>query len=168
MAVPVGFTSNTPLRAADLNANFDDLETRLAAVETNFVPIAGTIQAFDLPTCPAGWIQFTAANGRAIVGTNPSTANGLSVRALGATFGAESHVLTVAEMPSHNHTPPAASGAKVLGYNAAGTYGVSSSFPSVNERVSNNDGNAVMPNAGGGEAHNNMQPSLALLICKKT
>lgn len=33
MAVPVQFSANTPLKAADLNTNFADLEERLAALE---------------------------------------------------------------------------------------------------------------------------------------
>jgi len=93
------------------------------------------------------------------VGTGP----GLSSYALGAAAGEETHVLTSAEMPSHTHTdtghvhaegntlpllqltPPV--GTFVTAIPSTGVTGV---------------GNAALTNTGGGGAHNNIQPYLAL------
>jgi microcystin-dependent protein len=93
------------------------------------------------------------------IGTGP----GLSTYALGDAGGQEAHTLTAAEMPSHSHTdaghvhgesvaapftalaPPA--GVFIQAIPAAGITGV---------------GNANIQNSGGGGAHENRQPYLAI------
>lgn len=42
--------------------------------------------------------------GRVLGYLNPNTSNGLSVRGMGDTVGEEIHMLTIDEMPTHNHT----------------------------------------------------------------
>lgn len=85
--------------------------------------------------------------GRAPIGVGTGT--GLTARAMGATVGAETHTLTEAEMPAHTHS---------LGVNAAG-----SGIESGGEFGTGSSGST-----GGGGAHNNMQPSLAVNFIIKT
>ena len=71
--------------------------------------VNGAVVAFDLDKCPLGWVQYTAANGRVIVGAGKGTIDEqnreLSLRTRGETGGEEKHKLTIAEMPIHNHNP---------------------------------------------------------------
>jgi microcystin-dependent protein len=92
--------------------------------------------------------------GRVVIGTAPS------MYSVGAQGGSETHTLTIDEMPSHAHGVP----------------GLSVS-PAVMVKEAKNDNNAVTvqsttPGAtestqstGGGQAHNNMQPYLAMTTC---
>ena len=98
--------------------------------------------------------------GRAVVGQGSGA--GLTSRAMGATGGAETHTLTTGEIPSHSHTSNATGGG--LGLMTADG----------NNTAVGVDASAVEPNlyaapaalsindAGGGGAHNNMQPFAVL------
>jgi len=113
---------------------------------------AGMVVAFDAASCPQGWSELATARGRAIMGAGQGA--GLTARGVGETPGAETHTLSVAEMPGHQH----------------GLYTYANS--------SQGDGNffwgtASQPQtvttstAGGGQAHNIMQPYIVLLLCEK-
>lgn len=113
---------------------------------------SGAVLAFNLSSCPSGWSEYTATRGRTIIGTNPDTSNGLSVRTLGVTVGEENHTLTVNEMPAHRHRnalPNTPGGGEP--YRTDGTTNGGGSDPAV----------------GGNQPHNVMQPSIALLYCQK-
>ena len=88
--------------------------------------------------------------GRGVIGVGAGS--GLTNRVLGATGGEETHILTTPEIPSHNHA---------LGFIALENTGGSSgtrAYP----------GTANTGSAGGGGAHNNMQPFMALNQIIKT
>ncbi len=89
--------------------------------------------------------------GRTLIGVG--TGAGLTARALAATVGAETHVITESEMPAHTHTIPRAVG----GSGVAGA--PDSASPS---------GTHLSSSTGGGAAHNNMQPSRAANAIIKT
>jgi microcystin-dependent protein len=81
---------------------------------------------------------------------------GLTSRNLGDKVGAETHVLTVTEMPSHDHggsTGASGYGTGVQDIAALGTSGID---------AANNAGNHAhsISAQGGGQAHNNMQPTI--------
>lgn len=76
----------------------------------------------------------------------------------GSTGGEATHTLTVNEMPAHNHN---------LRFNQTGS-GSGSGVPwSAGTTIVGYDGSAVMP-LGGGSAHNNMPPYLAVYMWKRT
>jgi len=95
---------------------------------------------------------------------------GGSQRNLGSKSGEATHTLVTAEIPAHSH-PAAASGAnattgmpmdQLFAIPTAGggtPFAEQSSTPDVSMR------NNMIVNEGGGQAHNNMQPYLALNFC---
>ena len=105
-------------------------------------------------------------NGRTSIGTGTYTdaVSGAITRSIGQVVGAEAHILTVPQMPSHTHTqqPHAhyyvGGGASGLGAGQSGGF------------VGQNTGSttAVNDSTGGDLAHNNMQPSLVILKMIKT
>jgi len=113
---------------------------------------SGMVVAFDGPSCPAGWSELVAARGRAIMGAGQGT--GLTNRTAGETLGAETHTLTVPEMPSHNHS---------LYTYASSSQGDASFFWGTASQPQNVSTSTV----GGGQAHNIMQPYVVLLLCEK-
>ena len=118
-------------------------------IEGGSVP-SGAVMSFNLASCPAGWSPYSSAVNRMVIGSGSSYA-------LGASGGEATHVLTVAEMPSHGHSisgPWAAwgSGGIHLSSGSAQPFGSSS---------------AVANPTGGNGAHNNIPPYVALLYCEK-
>lgn len=86
--------------------------------------------------------------GRTIIGAG--TGSGLTARAVGALVGDETHVLTVAQLPAHNHS---------VNSTPNSTGGTANAFA---RAASHAGGTSLTANQGSGAAHNNMQPSLAL------
>ena len=100
--------------------------------------------------------------------------SGVTGTTLGASGGAESHTLTAAQMPQHNHaiTDPGHShafasgtawtngGPQTWGGGSAGSIGVQS--------MSSAKTNITLADAGSGAAHNNTQPTIVLNYIIKT
>lgn len=128
----------------------------------------GAVMAFNLASCPAGWSAMDGnagrpdARGRTIVGSGQGA--GLTNRALASVGGAESHVLTIAQMPTHTHaTEVNADGADTsdptlayLGPSPADSYSFLPSAPG-----------APVSAAGGSQPHSLMNPYLVLTYCQK-
>lgn len=137
----------------------------------NFANLKDTIRAYILPivypvgsvyinysdsTNPGTLLGFgtwvATAVGRAIVGLD---AGQTEFDTAGETGGAKTHTLTTTEIPSHNHnekfrTPDGSTGSWTIQYNTNGAVIVTTE------------------NAGGGGAHNNLQPYQVFYIWRRT
>ena len=148
---PVGFLLCDG--AAVSRTTYSDL---FAAVGTVYGPGNGTT-TFNIPNF----------NGRTSVGTGTytDTVSGSITRSIGQVIGAEKHVLTTAQMPSHTHIQDAHSHTITtpVGGGGAGSGGTVA-FPT------GQTGFTVATNqyTGGDLSHNNMQPSLVILKMIKT
>lgn len=126
----------------------------LGKVPTILVP-AHSVVAFNQKACPEGWSEFSEARGRVIVGSGHG--EGLENRRFNSTGGAEHHTLTIDEIPSHRHQLPTydnnpANGSHEVGNAVTGQDWYPQEFSQT---------------TGGGKAHNNMQPYIALTYCVK-
>lgn len=104
---------------------------------------------FNLPDC----------RGRVLGGIG--TGSDLTARSLGASVGAETHTLTTSEMPSHTHGNNSVGG--ILGLmtaNGSDTAGSGLDNSSSEPNLYATPVELIINSAGGGGAHNNMQPTL--------
>jgi hypothetical protein len=113
------------------------------------------------------WVAFGA--GRCLVGVDAGDAD---FDAAEKTSGTKTVTLTEAQMPSHTHVQNPHS--HVQRVNSATTGGTSGYTPdtSTNTGVSSGystaDATAVNQNTGGGQPHNNVQPSISVHLWKRT
>jgi hypothetical protein len=131
---------------------------------------SGAVMAFDLSACPSGWSNYSQAVGRTVVGAG--SAGGLTSRALGSQFGAERQVLSTSQIPAHSHT--------IFAHTGVESYSTNQSFGYTNKNIGvagkenapgylsvNGAGTQLVGNTGGGQPVDTVQPSVALLYCKK-
>lgn len=119
-----------------------------------------------------GGTTFNLPNlqGRAPIGSNATSGNGISTRTIGDTGGEEGHTLTVNEMPSHNHNfnDPGhvhrVEETKVNGTTGGlGGWGTGIDTNTRHSVDSQNNTTGITLNAqGGGQSHNVMQPFLVV------
>jgi microcystin-dependent protein len=105
----------------------------------------GTPQAFNVPDL----------RGRVIVGAGAGA--GLTVRAPGAMFGEETHLLSVAELPSHSHRGRWATSPRGTGTGNVGSWGWTTAYSEDAGGAAN-----ILENTGASLAFDIMQPSTAL------
>lgn len=117
---------------------------------------SGLVAAFDLPKdCPTGWNPFDEAAGRTIIGVGKG--RDLNERRYREEGGKETHLLTEEELPSHSHDV-----IQMIGDNNVD--GVDSCCVRSGDHHNQPRRSGV---TGGGKAHENMPPFLALRFCKK-
>lgn len=148
---------------------------------------AGSVQAFAGTAIPSGWLdcngdavsRTTYADLFAAIGTTwgvgdgattfnvpdlrgrvvvaAGTGSGLTARNIGDVLGEEEHTLDVAEMPAHTHDIVThANFSSVVGTFVAGAESATTLSTPTTE------------GAGGGDPHNNMQPSLVMRYIIRT
>lgn len=137
----------------------------------------GAVVAFDLPGgCPHGWSMFERGTSRTIIGaTQLSVADvrnldinkqRLSAHPYQSDGGEETHTLTVAEIPSHDHGIQIIQHSEYLRENNKGYPGTDT----VGRDAVRNDPKWPLRYTevvGGGQSHNIMPPFIALFYCRK-
>jgi hypothetical protein len=96
---------------------------------------------------PFGWKECLDTRGKTIVGIDP---NDVDLQVLKNTLGAKKHTLTINEMPSHDHDMP--NQVTIGGYNSGTGGNQTTVYPNYTNRRTGY--------SGGGQSHNNMQPSI--------
>lgn len=140
-------------------------------VPDGFAPVTGGRGASANADWAAGkTIALTKMMGRAL--GVAGAGSGLSSRSLGQSLGAETHVLTTAEMPAHTHANTLSDPGHTHGHNAAAQYSNGSSgtggsvifYLQAGATINAAATGITINNAsqGSGGAHNNMQPTAFL------
>ena len=145
------------MQVTEVNQTMEEAKNQIPAVSPR-----GAIVAFDrddlgVDHCPEGWDPFELP-GHVIVGAGSDAP--YRFRDLG---GAAEHTLAVEEMPRHeHHIMNFEWGHTVNGNGAPARIDVDDGPP-----WENSVGRLVTDARGGGKAHNNMPPYIALYLCKK-
>jgi len=153
--------NGSPLTSSAWNlmvSNLDDLNWRLNTLNTTVSGLSatptGAVMAFNLASCPTGWTALASAAWRVIVG---KSASDTSFDVLGETWWAKTHTLTIAEIPSHNHST------ELGNASSSETAGWILWYSSTNVMPYSRASTSVW----GWWAHNNLQPYITLLYCQK-
>lgn len=112
------------------------------------------IPDFDPNVRFVGTTWVLHGEGKASVGLSRQAGDADWKKSVGNTFGSDTHVLTIAEMPSHNHNNGDHDGILVRSGEKTYTNG------DMNEGEPNLSWSRPMSNTGGDQAHNNVQPSI--------
>jgi len=129
---------------AYLKAAIDAMGTTLFPIGSIFISISST----NPSTFIGGtWIAF--GTGRTIVGIDAGQTEFDTVEETG---GAKTHTLTTPEIPSHTHSIPYVDLANTGGSTGTRAY----------------PGSGTTGSAGGGGAHNNLQPYIVVYMFKRT
>lgn len=140
-------------RLTRLESGFANMKLELSELRRalDIVAPTGAVIAFNLESCPRGWTPYEQASGRFIVGVSNGSQS--SQKPLGQTGGSETHRLSIAELPSHDHGGILGGDGKKAGM--------------LNDWAYHAAGYVRIKPQGGGQPHNNMPPFLAQLYCIK-
>lgn len=122
--------------------------------------LEGQIMAFN-SECPPGWKKYDDAAGRTLIGTGRYV-EGSSVYnyALGDKGGEAFHMLTIDEMPTHQHRSHVPSSSCTAG--SCANAGVQRTH---NDTVWSSNSNIRTSSTGGNQAHENRSPYIAVNWC---
>ena len=110
-----------------------------------------------------GRTTFALPDLRGRVPCHAGSGPGLTPRQIGQHFGEESVVLSQAQMPSHSHAfMTASSGAPSARSQNGGSLGPGDFYVPASEAPTTQMNPASVGQAGGGQAHDNMQPTLCI------
>ncbi|VXA54665.1 conserved hypothetical protein [Acinetobacter proteolyticus] len=148
-----------------LSQRISTLEIFAGALIDRIYPV-GIIIEFAADVNPnstlAGTTWVRHGEGKASVGLSTQENDPVWTKTIGSTFGSYTHTLTVEQLPPHNHND----GAWDSILNRSGTQTYINGDNTVGEPDLSNV--KPMSNIGGGEAHNNVQPSIVDLRWRRT
>ena len=122
--------------------------------------LEGQVMAFN-SECPPGWKRFEAAAGRTLVGTGRYVEGSAVYNYnLGDQGGEAMHMLTIDEMPTHQHDSHTPSASCTSG--SCPTAGIQSTHT---DTVWSSNSNIRTSSTGGNKAHENRSPYIAVNWC---
>ena len=129
----------------------DEMETLFTRVYNRCADAQAAVSTGRGANAAADWaahktLTLPNPSARAIMGSNPASHDSLSARVPGLVTGAETHTLTISEMPAHTHN-----------FNGAGSWGDDNSTN--NQSIGGTDIRQVLQS--GTASHTIMQPSFA-------
>jgi hypothetical protein len=127
----------------------------------------GAVMAFDREdNCPQGWVPYKAAGGRFIIGAGDHDNVGLRKYKLSEVGGEERHVLSIEELPAHDHKLQTQRSRNMQGAN---DYILDEFVGRDKPEIDPKRGTIVYTEkTGGGSAFNILNPYIALHYCRKT
>jgi hypothetical protein len=140
----------------------EDLDDVVTTALQTMMPV-GFVVTLGVSTNPAtlyGFGTWTAIAGKVIVGISGSDTE---FDTLNETGGAKTHTLSTTEIPSHNHGLPEGRNSGVL--NNPGAWFMGGFTSTAGGATAHQSGTN---NAGGGGAHNNLQPYIVKYVWERT
>ena len=155
--------SNSAVKVASQQSIKAYVDAAISSAKQALMPV-GTIVVLGVSTNPNtlyGFGTWTAITGKVLVGKAASGTFGT----LDATGGAETHTLTVSEMPSHRHGREG--GGEFVGVNS-GSGGTQFGLPNGSYYNFRWGYDPYITATGGGGAHNNLQPYIVKYMWQRT
>ena len=158
--VGIIYSQKKDLNEASVAAKSAAVEARTlrSEISSPSIPV-GAVVAFRLVDCPEKWEPYQLARGRVVVGSGAGES--LTPKTLEEVGGEESTVLSAVHIPAHNHY-----------YDDWHYYDQAEKSSNYATKEGDDTGNIVKKrrlseSTGEGAPHNNMQPWVSLLYCRK-
>lgn len=132
---------------------------RLDSLEKELKLFENAVVAFESEACPDGWVPYTAASGRTIIGAGIGM--GLKARILHDSGGTETHRLTPSEMPEHSHE------IEGMTHYSYDTTKIPRTHTNLYTKNNNFQFKGMTLSTGSSAPHNNLPPYYVLTFCKK-